>query len=373
MNRSKFSQASVSDIHLGHPNTPTRHILDNLRKAFPNSASMDNLDVIWIVGDLTDRPLSWHDDSVMEIEGWFGEFLRMAKRRDIMVRVLEGTPSHDWRQNKHLIRVNEQAEIGADIKWVDTLSIEYIEKFDIHVLYVPDEWAHETDEVWRQVQQLLQQHGLTQVDFTLLHGTWDFQLPDFVKAPKHVVERYEAITRHYIFSGHHHLAVHRGKVINNGSFDRLCHGEEGPKGHWRVTVDTEHGDSIEFVENKGAQIYNTIDCTGLAVEDALDKLKVVAQYPAGSYVRVMAARKDPILSSIDTLRKKYPRISWSTKPNDEKEDVQKNMLVDMRPQFTQLNITSSNVRDLLMARLQASSLPAAVITRADLRLRDFVP
>lgn len=369
---SKLTLCSTSDVHLGHPNTVTRHILKNLRTAFPNGPEMEDVDLMLICGDLFDRPLSWHDEAVDEIEHWMAEYLRMCKRRGITVRVLEGTPSHDWRQNKHLARVNEQAAIGAELKYIDTLSIEYIEKFGIHVLYVPDEWAPEPDEVWRQVQQLLQEHSLQQVDFTVLHGTWDFQLPEFVKTPRHTVERYAAITRHYIFSGHVHIPCHRGKVINNGSFDRLCHGEEHAKGHWRVTVNPQAGDRIVFVENHGAQIYKTVDCTGVDIDVALERLQIASQLPAGSYLRVQAARQDPIFSSLDTLRKQYPKLHWSTKPTEQRDDVQRNMLVDLRPQFTQLNITPQNVKELLMTRLQGLALPPAILTRSEHRLSEFL-
>ena len=60
-NSDHASIACISDIHLGHRRTPTRLIVDNLYRAFPDSAETRALDVICIVGDLFDRLLTAPD------------------------------------------------------------------------------------------------------------------------------------------------------------------------------------------------------------------------------------------------------------------------------------------------------------------------
>src|ERR1700744_5997385 len=62
--------ASFSDVHLGHPQTPTHLIVKNLRQyVFPNNDETAKLDLIIIGGDLFDEGLMYNDPDVPEIEG----------------------------------------------------------------------------------------------------------------------------------------------------------------------------------------------------------------------------------------------------------------------------------------------------------------
>ena len=45
----------LSDIHLGHPNTPTVEIIKNLNLAFPDNVEANSIDLIFIAGDVFDR------------------------------------------------------------------------------------------------------------------------------------------------------------------------------------------------------------------------------------------------------------------------------------------------------------------------------
>jgi DNA repair exonuclease SbcCD nuclease subunit len=372
---SELNIAVFGDVHLGHPNTPTAHILANLNRAFPSSAQMKRLDVLIIEGDLFDRSLHLHDPNVAAIKSWMYRILRMCKRHDVELWILEGTPSHDWRQSSWFFFHNEEAQIGAKVKYIDTLCIEYSERLG-HILFVPDEWAPETDDTWRQVQQLLQSKGLEQVDYAVMHGSFTFQLPEFVKSPKHHPERYLSIVRKYVFVGHVHKAAmfqlpeYPGRaILAAGSFDRLTHGEEEPKGHWHVSVGGESGDRITFVENTGAKIYRTINCQGLSVEDAFQKLEDVAALPPDSAVRVEAEKGNAILS-LDVLRKKYPHVSWSSKVA-ETAQTQAKMLVDLRSTITQIPITRANIRELLMARVRARTSDPQILNRCEQRLTEI--
>lgn len=371
MMNSKLHIASISDVHLGHPNTTTEEIIANLRLAFPDNEETGKLDVIFLGGDLFDRALQLPDPNVFRIKLWAYSFLRMCKKRDIAVRVLEGTPSHDWRQNQLLVSVNELSEINADLKYIDTLQIEHIDKFGIDVLYIPDEWTPETDDTWLQTVQLLKTHGLEKVDYAIIHGSFTFQLPAHVKAPMHIPERYLSIVRKYIFVGHVHKHGQYERILANGSFDRLAHGEEEAKGHWRVTVGGVNGDELVFVENTTAKIYKTVDCTGLSVEDALRKLEFIRNLPHGSYVRVMANKQDPIVNSLDTLRKTYPFIHFNSKVTDA-ATVQTNLMVDLRATFQQINITPANITELLMGRLRNMTTDDRVLNRCAQLLSEIV-
>ena len=79
--------ASFSDVHLGHPQTPTSLIIQNLQRyGFPNTAETGELDLILLGGDLFDMGLMYSDAVVNEIETWMYSFLRMCERWNIVLR-----------------------------------------------------------------------------------------------------------------------------------------------------------------------------------------------------------------------------------------------------------------------------------------------
>ncbi len=348
---SKLKMASIGDIHLGHPNTTTKEIIANLRLAFPDNAETGELDMIVFEGDVFDRLLSLPDDNVFAIKTWINSFLRMCKKRDIVVRVLEGTPSHDWGQSRLFVSVNDSAEIGVDLKYVNDLRIEYIQKFDMTILYVPDEWEAEPDETWKQVQRLLVENGIDKVDIAVMHGSFEYQLPSHVKVPHHSSERYLSIVRHYIFIGHIHRHTVYDRILAAGSFDRLGQNEEEPKGHLRVVIRDDGRNQMTFVENKTAKIYKTIKCSGLTIDEALEKIAVECKdLPNGSRIRVEAETTDAVVSGIDVLRMKYPLLVWDTKLST-KAVSGNDMLVDMRERYSSIAIDKGNIAKLLMERI----------------------
>ena len=353
MTRRRLRLKVLSDIHLGHRRTDTDSIIKNLKKALPDTSESDDLDLIFITGDVFDRLFSLHDPAIYEIHSWFSRLLRMCKRRNIVLRVLEGTPSHDWKQCRLLNNINIDAGINADAKHVSTLSIEHIDSLDIDVLYVPDEWSVDSDDTWKQVQALLVESKLTSIDFTLLHGCYQYQLPPHVQTSTHEPDRYCDITKHYVFTGHVHITSRYKNIIVPGSFDRLAHNEEGDKGDYHITVVDDGDDSVIFVKNKSAKTYLTLDCRGLNVDDALGKVtSTVKSIPPESHIRLQALESDVISGSLDILRKKYPSIRWSTKiVSNDKSKNNNIILSDMRATYKTVPITKSSIVELVKNQL----------------------
>jgi DNA repair exonuclease SbcCD nuclease subunit len=344
--------ATFSDVHLGHRRTPTESIIENLKRDIPDTAETGKLDVIFIPGDLFDRFLTLPDTNVYEIHAWIARLLRTCKRRDIVLRVLEGTPSHDWKQSRLVESINENTGIDADARHVPDLSIEHHQRFDMDIMYIPDEWSSDNDDTWKQVQQLLSEHRLEQVDFILMHGQFPYQLPPHVNVPTHDPDRYVSICRHYVFCGHVHIPSRYENIIVPGSYDRLTHGEEHPKGHWRVLVNPKGDDEVVFYENHGATLYKSVDCCHLSVEEALEKVdQLVEPLLAGSHVRVEADREDPIASSLDVLKRKYPEFNWASKLQS-KAKSGKEMLQDMRAKYQTKPITQRTIGDMVGGRLK---------------------
>lgn len=340
--------AAIGDIHLGHHKTQTHSILDNLRRAFPDNETTGELDLVLFEGDVFDRLLVFPSENTVEITYWIMEFLDICRRRKIRVRVLEGTPSHDWRQSLIFDTLNRAMGSHVDLKYVDTLSIEYIEALGLNVLYVPDEWAPEADDVWRQTKDLLNAHGLERVDIACMHGAFNYQIP--MSHNTHIPERYLSIVKHYIFIGHVHKHQPLDRILPAGSFDRLCHGEEEPKGHVRAVIYPDGQREYEFVENPGAKIYKTLDMQDTPLVEALARLKdQVADCPEGSHYRLRLKRNDELFTAIATVRSLYPQFYWTTQL-EEIEAVIEQLKVDSTvPQ--PITITRENLGGLVMDRL----------------------
>lgn len=136
----RLNIASLSDIHFNHPNTPTEFIIRNInRYVFPDTPETRALDIIFIGGDVTDSLMDFASDNAVAYRKWVSEFLRYCAKHDIMVRIIEGTPLHDWGQSIIFVEENENHEIGCDLKYFTDISIEHIERYNIDVLYIPDE------------------------------------------------------------------------------------------------------------------------------------------------------------------------------------------------------------------------------------------
>lgn len=267
----KLNIASISDIHLNHPNTPTEMIVRNLMLyAFPDTELTRNLDIIFIGGDVTDRLMDFGSESSIIYRQWVAHLLWFCKRNDILLRIIKGTPLHDWDQSYIFIEENINHSIGCDVKYFDDIAIEHIDKFDIDVLYIPDEIRPSTDITWDCVCRLMEERGLTKVQYAVMHGAFGYQLPEIAALPGkvHDKDKYESIVEHYIFVGHIHQHRPNGKVIPNGSFDRLAQGEEDVKGHVRLI-----NGKIEFIPNLGAMRYFKVDAVGKDPKDIIDEIR----------------------------------------------------------------------------------------------------
>lgn len=361
---------SISDIHLGHPKTSTAYILRNLEQALPSQSWMNEVDLILFGGDLFDRLLTFNSPDAFLIKRWMRQFCEMCARKDIVIRVLEGTPSHDHRQNKWFDE--QKNETTVDLRYIDTLMIEHIERFGIDILYIPDEWkGNDTDAVWMDVRKAMSDRGLEKVDFSLIHATMDYQLAAEFRVPMHNTQRYLDITRYYVFSGHiHQSSVYEQRHLCNGSFDRLCHGDEGKKGFWDVTVCPETGNHVVFRENQNAKIYRTIDLRDHR-EDYMRQLTAVEQYPEDSHLRLFVGKDDPILAAFDSIKKLYPQFHWTVKI-DRSEDTQKALFQDKRGQFQQTNFTKDNLTHILLERIRKRYQDPELISACERALQEYV-
>jgi hypothetical protein len=375
LTNTEFRIAVASDLHLGHHKHNKEEMVVRLKNAFPRNAETAKLDVIALAGDIYDRLLSLPHESVPIIDDWIIYMLRLCKALDIQLWVLRGTPSHDRDQGKRFEILNETLKIGCDLLYVDELKIIYIPKFGINVLFVPDEWTDSADKTLEEVHQLMRIAGISKVDYAIMHGQFEHQLPPVVKAQKHSAEAYLKIVDKLIWIGHVHLFSKFDRIIAQGSFDRICHGEEGPKGHVRAIVRASDDYELQFVETVDAKIFKSIQCRGLTFEQSHEKIVNETQdLPEGSHVRIVADIGNPVLFSVATYEKEKPYYFWSAlaKADEDKTVVEQAQLLQSKEEYVPIEITAVNVEKLVMDSMLKGNPNMEIVKLAERKLAELV-
>lgn len=306
-----FKLASISDIHLGHDKTSTADIIDKLNIYFTNDKVFSELNFVCIVGDVFDQLLSFSNQEVDLISLWVSKLIKLCSKYKVILRILEGTPSHDWTQSKLFSTLHNVVGSDVDFKYIELLSVEHIKSLNISVLYIPDEWANTKEQIYNDSLEAIKSKGLTQVDFAFIHGTFNYQLPEKAHTLKHTESDYLSIVKELIFVGHIHKYSNYDRIYAQGSFDRLCHGEESDKGFIIADIISRGNYNIKFIVNELSQKYITIDCTKVSNNDTINfintkltkldtKLKKL-NYNYVKYIRLLLNKDNPLNTNIKEL------------------------------------------------------------------------
>lgn len=309
----------MSDIHLGHPRTPTAHLIEQIDHAFFQDDANRELDILYLAGDIFHQQLTLSNDDVMRIVAWGHRLVRFCSEHQILLRILEGTPSHDRTQSKLFQAIMSVAGVYVDYAYISTISIEYIAELDIHVLYIPDQPSISPEAVLVTVDELMESRGLQQVDYAIMHGHFKHQLPEHVKHPSHDADAYLQRVKYLIHIGHVHTSSQLDRIFAQGSVGRLAHGEEEPKGYYRQVVYVDGTFESTFVENVRATKYVTIDLRGKTLEDSLSIIDALPiQYPQDSHIRLRMHRDHPWASHFLEVQRRSPYYYWTKQIMDAK-------------------------------------------------------
>lgn len=358
-----------SDVHFGHRRTSTLEIIKHLDQMFSSHKKWaKDLDIIYIAGDLFDRRLDiGSTDAVLSI-GFLLKLVKYCSKNNIKLRILEGTPDHDVQAASMVAMIVDKLNLDIDFKYIDVLHIEYIEDFDRHILYLPDKWDT-PDNTYSQIKAMLKKHNISMVDTVIMHGQFGFQIPYAELPSSHDEANFTKITRGLIHAGHIHNHTNKGKIVNQGSFDRLAHGEEEDKGALLVTGDKDKY-SWEFIVNKHAKIYKTIDIDTVIPNDIFKYVdKVVVGVPEGSYIRFKVPMGSPIPTMMKELRNRHIRLNLSYKYDGENEDKKGVILNLVKPDIKNshsIQITPDNIDRILWDKISDNGLSKK---RFDLELK----
>lgn len=299
-----LTDLNISDVHLGHRRTPTAGLAVSLIETIDSLgvSVLSNLDRIRIHGDLWDRLLEWPSIEVTEAFVFINYLVSLCKTYNIKLRVLEGTPSHDWHQSRYF---NSLVNV-IDVRYFDALSIDF-EEDGTSTLYLPDEWRHDPETTWEEIVALLDSHGLSKVDSISMHGLFGFQIPEHLaQIKRHDEQRFLSICKGFIQVGHDHRYAVYDRIISQGSAGRLAHGEEEDKG---IVLTEVRNDNLShrFIVNKKAKKYVTLNLKTKDIDTAIAKLRTMTHtLPEGSAIAIKGFKTPEFMHSANKL---FPQFS----------------------------------------------------------------
>jgi len=359
--------ACFGDVHLGHPKTPTSHIISSLENAFPDDRHTAELDLIIIEGDLYDRLLELSNPAVAQIQLWMARFLQLCAKHNIILRILEGTPSHDRKQSHQFEVMNEASGRICNVRHVTTLEVETLESLGLSLLYIPDEYRPDPKDTQNEVISLLHRLQLTHVDLVIMHGAFPHQVNDayrFQANPLefHDSEFYNKLAKHCVLIGHYHMYSQWKNIYASGSFERLAHGEEAPKGHTRLKLFAD-SHQAEFIPNQRALIYKTIDLSGLDAKEAHQRLlENTHDLPEGSHLRVTCLRTEPGWATYVQFSQHASMFHWTFLKKEKKEKTGFTTVLVPSPTTSSAHcLNKDTIQHLLIEKFSIGQSPEMIV------------
>lgn len=334
-----------SDTHFGHPRTKIDNTIFSLEKLW-SSPWFKNLKTLFIAGDLYDRKLeygSYEAGSALLHMMRLGD---ICQKYNISLYILEGTPSHDWRQASILPDIYKEMGYTFEYKYIDTIAVVDIEPIEKRVLFVPDEMGT-PEQVYKEVLKL---HKGSNFDIAIMHGSFRYQHPKFLAHLCHVEENYLDLVNGLIHAGHIHQHTTYDRIVIQGSWDRYTHGDEGDKG--ALLVDSNN--NWEFIKNTDATIYKTVKIDSNRKESTYRKLKAeLANLPIGSHIRVITKKGSVVKEAVVAISAEHPEYNFSIKYDEVSDiNVRKSRLLQKREELG-IQITPDNLEKLIFAKIRS--------------------
>lgn len=184
------------------------------------------------------------------------ELKEMSKKHDFLIIVIEGTKEHDANQLKYFTIDDDKY---PNVRVIKNMSIEYLEKYDKHVLCIPDDltYPNAQSEAIRKIKEL----GLEKVDICALHGFCKHEIPPHIPIKPYNLFDSDVLMKYVkgpIIKGHVHTSSIYKTTLNNGSFERNRHGEEERKGFFYIKINTDGTFTYEFIVNENTMIFKEI-------------------------------------------------------------------------------------------------------------------
>ncbi len=250
----------TSDLHFGMRNISSEEMTSAFVKTiFP---LLSETDILFLNGDFFETLLVFDSSRFDPIYAMIIDLYRNCERYGVKLRILQGTWTHDRRQCERFEPFHKKGGFTFDIKYVPNIEVEeiFLKGRSLRIGYIPDNMPYRTSqEIVDVLEKKMRDMGWDYLDYACVHGFFDFTFPQNVSHNGSIVfeESQFPFVKKMIDVGHVHQYRAKGKVISNGSFDRLCFGDEDPKGCIQI-IDKGDNYIAKFIKNKHSAIFDTI-------------------------------------------------------------------------------------------------------------------
>jgi hypothetical protein len=249
---------TIQDLHFGHKRSEEMY---NELRQFKDFLNNNEVHILNINGDYFDRKLVGTEPSTFYALTFFSELVEICERKNIKLRVLLGTRSHDLNQVSTMFQ-HYLSRPTLDFKYIPTIQEEEI--LGLKVLYIPEEYPENGEEYYKPFKTNHYNiiHG---------HGTWDFvsfTSGDYEEnskvgihsAPVFVYEEWKrAIHNGFAIFGHIHKRQQFKNVYYSGSYTAWGYGDRSKKGFTYYEVDTETKKwKFEYKDNIECPRFDTV-------------------------------------------------------------------------------------------------------------------
>lgn len=361
MSWTQINSVTISDIHFGCVANSSEKVIAGLEKKL-TPAYLKDVNIVYIGGDVFERGLPTNHPDIPHIVSWQRRFLARCGRLGIIVIIIEGTPSHDRKQSHLFTAINDAAsdEDKCELYYVTEVDILFIPKYGINVLCVPDEKNTSDDITLKQVKDMMATRAIDKVDFAVMHGFFDFQVPAGRTTRYHDSKAYLELVRYLIWIGHDHTFRKYDRIIVQGSPDRQRHGMEEDKGFVYTTVYKNGTYKATFEVNQYAMVFKTVTVDS-RVDVATREVHSTCDSIGGhGHVRIAANHDHPVLGALDSFRVKYPFIKFSKLVLDEAPKSESIVNTDESLEYVPFTIDPENIKVVVKDRL-----PIALMTDAE--------
>lgn len=249
--KEKLTTFNISDLHINDPRIPVTEKLASL-DAVLTQTFLEQIDMLIIAGDIFDRPMLISDSNTSNVLSWIERLLTRCSVANTAIRILEGTPSHDRCQSELFVIVNGWIKNKAELRYVKGLEIEIYK--GISIFYIPDEYGTSALATHQELIREMNKLGLSKCDIGVMHGFFEYQLPEIVSSRGFDSEAFNELVNHYIVIGHVHNSVRNRLILPPGSWGADRFRDSFDKGGWlcRLYEDPRH-DSFTRILNKMAR------------------------------------------------------------------------------------------------------------------------
>ena len=292
----------ITDLHFGIPDTERE--LVELRKTFIPYLKEHDIDILFFGGDYFDHKMTIADPMAIMAFEFFNEVVTICAEKNIKIRVIEGTQSHDRFQPRSLENfiIDKDGKQLVDYKFFETVSVEDI--MGLRVLYIPEEYPVNINEYYAPYKN-------DKYDLIIIHGTWDFinfgaaidnNRNDINTAPVFRVKEWKDSLEHGLaISGHihgrHGFKDKSGyKVVYPGSYTAWSFDQISDRGFLYGTVSTDHTVTYELVNNPDSPKYANLDVKDLGIDLEASELDTIK-----NKIQEQADKVDYLKVNLDAL------------------------------------------------------------------------